>query len=206
MAWVAMDRAVKSVEQFGLSGPVEHWRKVRDQIHAEVCERAYNRQLQTFVQAYDSSLVDAGGLIIPLVGFLPIDDPRVQGTIVAIERNLLVDGLVLRYDSAATDDGLPEGEGAFLACSFWLADNYALSGRHDDARRVFERLLAMRNDVGLLSEEYDPQLKRQVGNFPQAFSHVALLNTAFNLSAGVTPSAAASVQAGANLPNLRGVA
>jgi GH15 family glucan-1,4-alpha-glucosidase len=206
MAWVAMDRAVKSAEEFGLSGPIEHWRAIRDQIHAEVCERAYNRQLETFVQAYDSSLVDAGALIIPLVGFLPIDDPRVRGTIIAIEKNLLVDGLVLRYDSAATDDGLPEGEGAFLACSFWLADNYALSGRHDDARRVFERLLAMRNDVGLLSEEYDPQLKRQVGNFPQAFSHIALLNTAFKLSDGARPSAAPRVQTGADLPNLRGVA
>ena len=138
--------------------------------------------------------------------FLPIDDPRVQGTIAAIERNLVVDGLVLRYDTAATDDGLPEGEGAFLACSFWLADNYALSGRHDEARRLFERLLTMCNDLGLLSEEYDPLLKRQVGNFPQAFSHVALLSTAFNLSAGANASAAPRLETGANLPNLRGVA
>jgi GH15 family glucan-1,4-alpha-glucosidase len=206
MAWVAMDRAVKSVEQFGLPGPVEHWRTIRDQIHAEVCERAYNDRLQSFVQAYGSSLVDAGTLIIPLVGFLPIEDQRVQNTITAIETDLVVDGLVLRYDSAATDDGLPEGEGAFLACSFWLADNYALSGRHDDARRIFERLLALCNDVGLLSEEYDTQLKRQVSNFPQAFSHVALLNTAFNLSASVNASAASRLQPGPNLPNLRGVA
>jgi GH15 family glucan-1,4-alpha-glucosidase len=206
MAWVAMDRAVKSVEQFGLPGPVAHWRTLRDRIHTEVCEQAYDDRLKSFVQAYGSSLIDAGTLIIPLVGFLPIDDPRVQNTIAAVEKNLIVDGLVLRYDTAATDDGLPEGEGAFLACSFWLADNYALSGRHDDARKLFERLLTMRNDVGLLAEEYDPLLKRQVGNFPQAFSHVALLNSAFNLGAGTPSSVAPGVQTGPNLPNLRGVA
>jgi GH15 family glucan-1,4-alpha-glucosidase len=206
MALVAVDRAVKSAEQYELPGPVDRWRTLRDRIHADVCEQAYNRRLNSFVQAYGSSLIDAGTLIIPLVGFLPIDDPRVQGTIAAIERNLVVDGLVLRYDSAATDDGLPEGEGAFLACSFWLADNYAMSGRHDEARRLFERLLTMCNDLGLLSEEYDPLLKRQVGNFPQAFSHVALLSTAFNLSAGAKASTAPRLETGANLPNLRGVA
>jgi GH15 family glucan-1,4-alpha-glucosidase len=126
-------------------------------------------------------LIDASVLVLPLVGFLPPDDPRVRGTVDAIEKHLVVDGFVLRYDSAATDDGLPEGEGAFLACSFWLANNYLLLGRQDDAARVFQRLLDLRNDVGLLSEEYDPALKRQVGNFPQAFSHIALLSTAFNL-------------------------
>jgi Glucoamylase and related glycosyl hydrolases len=207
MAWVAMDRAVKSVEQFHLPGPVAHWRALREQIHSEVCSRAYNPKLGSFVQAYGSSLVDAGTLVIPLVGFLPVTDPRVQGTIAAIEKNLLVDGIVLRYDSAATDDGLPAGEGAFLACSFWLADNYALSGRRDDALRLFDHLLGMRNDVGLLSEEYDPQLGRLVGNFPQAFSHVALLNTAFSLSTDAKASSAATArQSGADLPNLSGVA
>jgi GH15 family glucan-1,4-alpha-glucosidase len=181
MAWVAIDRAVKSAEQFHLDGPIDHWRELRDRIHADVCEKAYNADLNSFVQAYGSKLIDASVLIVPLVGFLPPDDPRVRGTVEAIEKRLVVDGFVLRYDSAATDDGLPEGEGAFLACSFWLADNYLLLGRQEDALAIFKRLLALRNDVGLLSEEYDPALKRQVGNFPQAFSHIALLSTAFNL-------------------------
>jgi GH15 family glucan-1,4-alpha-glucosidase len=182
MAWVAMDRAVKSAEHFGLPGPLQHWRALRDQIHREVCEHGYDRQVGAFVQSYGSKLIDAGTLVLPLVGFLPANDERILNTVAAVERNLLVDGFVLRYDSAATDDGLPAGEGAFIACSFWLADNYALNGRRDDALRLFERLLAVRNDVGLLAEEYDTTLKRLVSNFPQAFSHVALLNTAFNLS------------------------
>jgi GH15 family glucan-1,4-alpha-glucosidase len=181
MAWVAVDRAVKSAEQFELEGPIDDWRALRDRIHADVCEKAYSSQLNSFVQAYGSKLIDASVLVLPLVGFLPPDDPRVRGTVEAIEKHLVVDGFVLRYDSAATDDGLPEGEGAFLACSFWLANNYLALGREDDAVRVFERLLDLRNDVGLLSEEYDPALSRQVGNFPQAFSHIALLSTAFNL-------------------------
>jgi GH15 family glucan-1,4-alpha-glucosidase len=189
MAWVAVDRAVRSMERFKLSGPADEWRALRDRIHADVCENAYNADLGSFVQAYGSKLMDAGALVIPLVGFLPASDPRVIGTVKAIERSLLVDGFVLRYDSAATDDGLPPGEGAFLACSFWLADNYALLGRHDDARAMFARLLTLRNDVGLLSEEYDQQLQRQVGNFPQGFSHVALLNTAFALSLGAKTAA-----------------
>jgi GH15 family glucan-1,4-alpha-glucosidase len=181
MAWVAIDRAIKSAEQFHLDGPLDHWRLLRDEIHTDVCENAYSPKLNSFVQAYGSTLVDASVLLMPLVGFLPPSDPRIVGTVAAIEKRLLVDGFVLRYDSAATDDGLPEGEGAFLACSFWLADNYQLLGRQADALRVFERLLDLRNDVGLLSEEYDPIRKRQVGNFPQAFSHIALLSTAFNL-------------------------
>jgi GH15 family glucan-1,4-alpha-glucosidase len=172
---------VKSVEQFHLDGPVDQWRALRDRIHADVCEKAFDAELNAFVQAYGSKLTDASVLLMPLVGFLPTSDPRIRGTVEAIEKRLLVDGFVLRYDSAATDDGLPGGEGAFLACSFWLADNYLLLGRQDDALRVFQRLLDLRNDVGLLSEEYDPELKRQVGNFPQAFSHIALLSTAFNL-------------------------
>jgi GH15 family glucan-1,4-alpha-glucosidase len=181
MAWVAIDRAVKSAEQFHLDGPIDRWRALRDRIHGDICENAYSPELNSFVQAYGSKLVDASVLLMPLVGFLPASDPRITGTVAAIEKRLLVDGFVLRYDSAATDDGLPEGEGAFLACSFWLADNYLLLGRQDDALRVFQRMLDLRNDVGLLSEEYDPVRKRQVGNFPQAFSHIALLSTAFNL-------------------------
>jgi GH15 family glucan-1,4-alpha-glucosidase len=167
---------------------VEQWRTLRDEIHADVCKNAFDAKLNSFVQAYGSKLLDAGTLIIPLVGFLPPDDPRVRGTVEQIEKHLVDDGFVLRYDSEATDDGLPAGEGAFLACSFWLADNYVLLGRHDDALRLFERLLSLRNDVGLLSEEYDPRLKRQVGNFPQAFSHIALLSTAFNLKHVESPS------------------
>jgi len=182
MAWVAIDRAVKSAELCKLDGPLDKWRALRDRIHADVCEKAFNRTMNAFVQSYGSNLADASVLLMSLVGFLPASDPRIRGTVECVEKHLLVDGFVLRYDSSATDDGLPAGEGAFLACSFWLADNYVLLGRRDDALRMFERLLSLRNDVGLLSEEYDPRVKRQVGNFPQAFSHIALLSTAFNLS------------------------
>jgi GH15 family glucan-1,4-alpha-glucosidase len=187
MAWVAVDRAIKSGEEFRRNGEMKRWHALRKQIHDEVCEKGFNRELGSFVQAYGSKLLDASLLMIPMVGFLPPDDPRVRGTVAQIEKRLIVDGLVLRYDSSATDDGLPAGEGAFLACSFWLADNYVLMGRRDDARRLFERLLALRNDVGLLSEEYDPKAKRQLGNFPQAFSHVALIDTALNLSRAEHP-------------------
>jgi GH15 family glucan-1,4-alpha-glucosidase len=182
MAWVAIDRAIQSAEQCGLDGPVDHWRALRSEIHADVCANGFNPRVNAFVQAYGSDLIDASLLLMPLVGFLPVTDPRVRSTVECIEKELLVDGLVLRYDSEVTEDGLPAGEGAFLACSFWLADNYMLLGRRDDARRMFERLLALRNDVGLLAEGYDPRLKRQVGNFPQGFSHIALVSTAFNLT------------------------
>jgi GH15 family glucan-1,4-alpha-glucosidase len=181
MAWVAMDRAIKAVERFGLRGPVERWRVTRQRIHDEVCERGYDHQAGCFVQSYGSTNLDAALLLMPLVGFLPPTDPRVVGTIRCIEERLLVNGLVLRYDTRVTDDGLPPGEGAFLACSFWLADAYVLLGRHDDARALFERLLSLRNDVGLLSEEYNPLTRRFLGNFPQAFSHVALVSTGLNL-------------------------
>jgi len=181
MAWVAFDRAVRTVEEFGMEGPVEHWRSIRDQIHQEVCEKGFDPERNTFVQSYGSSSLDASLLLIPNVGFLPATDPRVAGTVDAIERELLRDGFVMRYDTVDGNDGLPPGEGAFLACSFWLADNYVLLQRYDDARDMFERLLALRNDVGLLAEEYDPAEKRQLGNFPQAFSHLALINTARNL-------------------------
>jgi GH15 family glucan-1,4-alpha-glucosidase len=187
MAWVAFDRAIRSAERYGLVGPLDHWRALRDEIHAEVCERAYDPDRNTFVQAYGAKPLDASLLLIPEVGFLPASDPRVRGTVEAIERELLVDGFVLRYHTEQTADGLPPGEGAFLACSFWLVDAYVLLGRIDDARRLFERLIALRNDVGLLSEEYDPKLGRQVGNFPQAFSHVAMVDSALNLSAAEKP-------------------
>jgi GH15 family glucan-1,4-alpha-glucosidase len=187
MAWVAFDRAIKTAETFGLSGPVDHWRAVKNLIHAEVCERGFDRERGCFVQAFGSKQLDASLLMLPSTGFLPPGDPRVRATIEAIEHDLMPDGFVLRYDTRHTDDGLPAGEGVFLACSFWLADAYVLLGRLDEARRLFERLLALRNDVGLLSEEYDTRTCRQVGNFPQAFSHVAIVNTAHNLSRATKP-------------------
>jgi GH15 family glucan-1,4-alpha-glucosidase len=188
MAWVAFDRAVRSVESFGLDGPLETWRKLRQEIHHDICRRGFDPELNSFVQSYGSKQLDASLLLLPVVGFLPPGDPRIRGTVEAIERRLIVDGLVLRYDSSETDDGLPPGEGAFLACSFWLADAYVMLGRTDDARRLFEQLLSLRNDVGLLAEEYDTGSKRQVGNFPQAFSHLALVNTAHNLTRAAKPA------------------
>ena len=182
MAWVAMDRAVKAIERFGLEGPVDRWRALRETIHEQVCRQGYDAETGSFVQSYGGKSLDASLLMIPLVGFLPISDARVQGTVRAIERTLLLDGFVVRYDSTTEVDGLPPGEAAFLACSFWLADNLALMGRYDDARTLFERLLSVRNDVGLLAEEYDPVRGRLLGNFPQAFSHVGLINTARNLA------------------------
>jgi GH15 family glucan-1,4-alpha-glucosidase len=184
MAWVAFDRGVKAVERFGHDGPVARWRATRDAIHAEVCEKGWNASVGAFTQSYGGTALDASLLMMPLVGFLPVHDPRVRSTVEQIERRLMVDGFVLRYhpDESAAVDGLPPGEGAFLPCTFWLVDNLALMGRRDDAERLFERLLSVRNDVGLLAEEYDPGSGRQVGNFPQAFTHVALVNSAFNLS------------------------
>src|SRR4051794_22044734 len=182
MAWVAFDRAVRAVETQGMDGPVERWRAVRDQIHAEVCERGFDPKLGSFTQSYGSTELDASLLLIPLVGFLPASDDRVRGTIEAIERDLLDHGLVLRYRTHAKGvDGLPAGEGVFLPCSFWLVDCLELLGRHDDAHVLFERLLALANDVGLLSEEYDPVAKRLLGNFPQAFTHLALVSSAFHV-------------------------
>jgi GH15 family glucan-1,4-alpha-glucosidase len=188
MAWVAFDRAIKSVERFGLSGPVARWREIAGRIHEQVCAQAFNADLGAFVQSYGSKELDASVLLIPLVGFLPPNDPRVRSTIAAIERTLMPDGLVLRYDPISSKDGLPGREGAFLACSFWMADNLALVGRRDDARRLFTKLIGLRNDLGLLSEEYDTKAKRLVGNFPQAFSHLALINTAYNLSKDSKPA------------------
>jgi GH15 family glucan-1,4-alpha-glucosidase len=182
MAWVAADRAVKAIERFGAAGPVEKWRAMRDEIHRDVCTRGFNTSRNAFVQYYGSNVLDASLLMIPLVGFLPPGDPRVTATVAAIQRELVHDGLVSRYQTESGVDGLPPGEGAFLACTFWLADNLALTGRYSEAREIFEHLLALRNDLGLLAEEYDPALARQVGNFPQAFTHVCLVNTANNLT------------------------
>jgi GH15 family glucan-1,4-alpha-glucosidase len=182
MAWVAYDRAIKSVETFGLDGPVDEWRKLREEISDQVCEHAFDKELGTFVQAYGSKQLDASLLQLPCVGFLPVSDPRIERTIAAIENKLLRDGFVIRYSTEEVKDALPPGEGAFLACSFWLVDVYTLQGRLDDAEKLFRRLVALRNDMGLLSEEYDPGTKRLVGNFPQAFSHLALVNSAYNLT------------------------
>ena len=186
MAWVAFDRGVQAVERFGRSAPVERWRKIRTEIHREVCEKGFDGELNSFTQSYGSKRLDASLLMIPLVGFLPADDPRMVGTVAAIERFLVRDKLVYRYmhdEETRAVDGLPPGEGAFLPCTFWLADNLALQGRQSEAEEIFQRLLDLRNDLGLLAEEWDPETRRQLGNFPQAFTHVALVNTAFNLSA-----------------------
>ena len=181
MAWVALDRTVRDAERFKFQAPLESWRKVRDRMHATICELGFDSERNTFTQSFSSSELDASLLLIPLVGFLPADDPRVRGTVAAIERELMIDGLVLRYRTRAEIDGLPPGEGVFLPCSFWLANNYRLQHRDAEARALFERLLSLRNDVGLLAEEYDPQARRQLGNFPQAFSHLALIGTALSL-------------------------
>jgi GH15 family glucan-1,4-alpha-glucosidase len=189
MAWVAFDRAIKDAQKDGLAAPLKRWRRVRDSIHAEVCKFGFDRTHGTFVQSYGSKLLDASLLLIPQVGFLPANDRRVLGTIAAVERHLLVSGLVRRYSTLTHVDALPAGEGAFLACSFWLADCYWLTGRHTEAEALFERLLALSNDVGLFAEEYDPRAKRMLGNFPQALTQMALVNTARLLS---TPSATAT--------------
>jgi GH15 family glucan-1,4-alpha-glucosidase len=182
MAWVAFDRGIRSSQEFDLPCPVEDWRRIRDDIHRDVCANGYNQNLGHFVQAYGGKELDASLLLMCSIGFLPPTDRRVRATVEAIERDLLVDGFVRRYDTGRTDDGLPPGEGMFLACSFWLADAYQMLGRAADAEALFERLLALRNDLGLLSEEYDPDHRCLVGNFPQAFSHISLINTAHNLS------------------------
>ena len=184
MAWVALDRGLRLVDELGRKGPAERWRQLRDEVHAEVLERGYDEELGSFVQSYDSKRLDASLLTIPLVGFLPPDDPRVRGTLEAVRRELLVDGFVQRYrhDEEIEDvDGLPPGEGAFFLCSFWFVDNLVLLGELDEAEAMFERLLSLRNDLGLLSEEYDARAERLVGNFPQAFSHIGLVNTALRL-------------------------
>lgn len=187
MAWVAVDRTIKLIESGDADGPLEKWRDLRDDIHRDVCEKGYDKERNTFTQSYGSKELDASLLLIPQMGFLPPDDKRVIGTIEAIQRELSTpDGFILRYPTDSEDgsvDGLPGDEGAFLACSFWMADDLAMIGRVDEARKLFEKLLALRNDLGLLAEEWDPRLQRQVGNFPQAFSHVPLIDTALRLTA-----------------------
>ncbi len=187
MAWVAVDRTIKLIESGDADGPLERWRELRDEIHQDVCEKGYDKERNTFTQSYGSKELDASLLLIPQMGFLPPDDKRVIGTIEAIQRELSTpDGFILRYPTAGEEagvDGLEGDEGAFLACSFWMADDLAMIGRVDEARRLFERLLSLRNDLGLLAEEWDPRLQRQVGNFPQAFSHVPLIDTALRLTA-----------------------
>jgi GH15 family glucan-1,4-alpha-glucosidase len=189
MAWVAFDRAAHELEAQAFNESGSRWRETADQIHAEVCERGFDRDLNSFVQAYGSKRLDASLLLLPLVGFLPATDPRIKGTLRAIEDRLLIDGeFVLRYESDNTGDGLPAGEGAFLACSFWLVDNYILQGRYADAQKLFDRLLSRCNDVGLLAEEIDPLTGRMLGNFPQAYSHVGLINCALNLTRETGPA------------------
>ena len=188
MAWVAFDRAARDIEHLGLEGPADRWRAIADDIHAEICREGFNADRNTFVQFYGGRTVDASLLLLPIVGFLPVDDPRIAGTVAAIERDLMRDGLVHRYAHEDDVDGLPPGEGAFILCTCWMADVLALQGRHAEAEAIFERLLALRNDVGLLAEEYDVRRERQLGNFPQAFSHIGLVNTARNLSARGGPA------------------
>lgn len=184
MAWMAFDIAVRNVEEFKLPGPARHWARLRDEIHRQICDEGFDLDLGSFTQSYGSKQLDAAVLLLPLIGFLPPDDPRVLGTVRAIERTLLRDGFVARYETQPDGavDGLPAGEGAFLPCSFWLAQARALTGRRDDAHELFERLLGLQNDVGLLAEEYDPIAGRQLGNFPQAFTHVCLVNAASDLA------------------------
>lgn len=188
MAWVAFDRAVKSLEGQGIAERAARWARIRDEIHADVCRNGFDAELNSFVQAYGGKELDASLLQLPLVGFLPADDPRIRGTVAAVQRHLMVDGFVRRYDTRKTADGLPPDEGAFLACSFWLVDNLILQDKRDEAAELFERLIGLCNDVGLLAEEYDPAARRQVGNFPQAFSHIALINSALNLTRAASPA------------------
>ena len=197
MAWVALDRAIKHYEQYDGAGDIKRWKKNRELIHKQVCDKGFNKKLNSFTQAYGSKELDASCLRIGLVGFLPMDDPRIVGTVEAIERRLMKDGFVKRYDTKTSSDGLPPGEGVFLACSFWMVINLWLIGRKADAERMFERLLAIQNDVGLLSEEWDTDNQRMVGNFPQAFSHITLAHAAYTLSGSWKPEASLSGAASA---------
>ncbi|MET0626875.1 MAG: glycoside hydrolase family 15 protein [Acidimicrobiia bacterium] len=184
MAWVGFDRAVRTAEKLGLPGPIDRWRQARDDVHAQVCDEGYDADKGSFTQAYGSKSMDASLLTMPMFGFLPATDERMIGTVAAVERELLHDGYVLRYRSDEVADGLPPGEGVFLPCSFWLADNYVMQGRLDEARTLFERLAGLANDVGLFAEEYDPVAERQLGNFPQAFTHMGFVQSATNVSSG----------------------
>ncbi|MEO7939121.1 MAG: glycoside hydrolase family 15 protein, partial [Burkholderiaceae bacterium] len=198
MAWVAFDRAVRDAERFALEGPIDDWRHTRDAIHAQVCEKGFDADQNSFVQVYGGTALDASLLMIPMVGFLPAKDPRVQGTIAAVQHQLGASGLILRYGTQSGIDNLPPGEGAFLPCTLWLASALALSGRHAEAQALFEHVLTLRNDVGLLSEEIDPRNGRMLGNFPQALSHTALVNTAHLLS--LSPAQLVKLATGRDLP------
>jgi GH15 family glucan-1,4-alpha-glucosidase len=182
MAWVAFDRAVKIAEKGAFDAPLQRWKTIRDEIHEQICAKAFDAKLNSFVQSYGSNQLDASVLLMPMVGFLPPEDPRIRGTVAAIEKHLMRDGLVMRYDTSKTEDGLPGPEGKFLACSFWMVSNLKMIGCEDDAHKLFKHLLSLANDTGLLAEEYDRERKRLVGNFPQAFSHIALLGAAFDLN------------------------
>jgi len=185
MAWVAFDRGIRAHDDFGRDGPIDRWREIRDEIEHEVMTRGWSDEKQSFTQSYDSDALDASALVLPLVGFIPATDPKMVSTVAALERELLVEGFLLRYRTDDEDvDSLPAGEGVFLACSFWLVEVLAVQGRHDDATALFDRLVALRNDVGLLAEEYDPRTGRQLGNFPQAFTHLALVEAAIALGEG----------------------
>ena len=192
MVWVAMDRAIRGAEQFGLAAPLSRWRALRTHIHETVCREGFSEQRNSFVQYFGGDTLDASLLLLPLVGFLPPEDPRISGTVKAIGRDLMVDGLIRRYHTGETSDGLTGGEGVFLACSFWYVDNLVLQGQVQEAKAMFDRLLALANDVGLLAEEYDPVGHRQLGNFPQAFSHLALINSALNMDTHAGPAATRS--------------
>lgn len=195
MCWVAYDRAVKSAERFGFKGPVDEWRTLRDHIHADICARGFDSEANTFVESYDARVIDASLLLVPAVGFLPVDDPRIAGTIAAVEKYLIRDGFVLRHDPRATPPGEVEPiEGAFLACTLWLADVYVLAGRVEEARVLFHRVAGIANDVGLVAEEYDPIARRQVGNFPQALTHIAIINTAHNIYEALHPAKTPAMQ------------
>lgn len=201
MAWVAFDRAVICMERYGLEGPAAKWREVRQQIHDEICTHGFDEKKNSFVQYYGGETLDASLLLMPQVGFLPVDDPRIIGTIAAVERELLRGGLVMRYSTNQTDDGVGGDEGAFLACSFWLADAYVLTGRRQDAHKLFDRLLGLRNDLGLLAEEFDTVGQRLLGNFPQAFSHIGLINTAHNLVSAGGPARQRAEKTAPNKPH-----
>ena len=197
MVWVAFDRAIKSSEKFGLDhAPVDKWRALRDTIHREICERGFDTKQNTFTESYSSPMLDASILLMMTVGFLPPDDPRVKGTIEAIEKHLIVDGFVMRHDPRDTSETKSEEprEGAFLACSLWLADAYVMMGEIDKAQALFDRVVGIGNDLGLLAEEYDTVAKRQVGNYPQALTHIALINTAHALADAKTPPRRAAAQ------------
>jgi GH15 family glucan-1,4-alpha-glucosidase len=187
MAWVAFDRAIHTAERWNLEAPLDRWRALRARVHDEVCREGYDADRNSFVQYFGSTSADASLLLIPTTGFLPADDPRVRGTVAAVERELFQSGIVRRYDTRTGVDGLPPGESAFFPCNFWLVDAYAMQGRMSEANALFERMLALRNDLGLLSEEYEPVLRRQMGNFPQGFCHLTLINSAFRLAESAPP-------------------